>query len=70
MTGNLATFDNAWRVAASMADDHDRDYALVRTGNPGRPYLVEELAGQPGVVAILCSDPAVALRWVSEVQRI
>lgn len=62
MIGNLATFDNAWRVAAAMADDRDRDYVLVRTGDPQRPYTVEEPAGQPGAVAMLCADPEIALR--------
>lgn len=65
MTRNLATFDNAMRVAGAPADDHERDYALVRTGDPGRPYVVEAFASQPGIVALICADPSIALRWVS-----
>lgn len=65
MTRILATFDNAMRVAVALADDHDRDYALVRTGDPGRPYVVEAFASQSGTVALICADPEIALRWVS-----
>lgn len=68
MTRLLATFDNAWRVANAMSGDHDADYALIRTGNLAQPYRVETLAGQPGVIAVICADPAIALRWVASVR--
>lgn len=68
MTRLLATFDNAWRVANAMSGDHDTDYALIRTGNPAQPYRVEALAGQPGVIAVIGADRAIALRWAASVR--
>ena len=43
---NLASFDNAYRVAAQMGEDHDAnndsaDYAVINTGDPEQPFRVE-----------------------------
>ena len=43
---NLASFDNAYRVAAQMSDDHDAannsgDYAVIKTGDPEQPFRIE-----------------------------
>ena len=43
---NLASFENAYRVAAQMSDDHDAandggDYAVIKTGDPEQPFRVE-----------------------------
>ena len=45
-TPNLATLDNAYRVAVARADDTDCDQAITDTGNPAQPFVVSDAAGQ------------------------
>ena len=61
----LATFENAWRLATSIADDQQHDCAILRTDDPERPYVVAEYEGQPAVVVLITSDPLVGWRWIS-----
>lgn len=50
----LATFENAWRLAATMAVIDDRDLAVVRTGDPARPFIVDDdLANRDAVAVII-----------------
>lgn len=61
----LASFKNAWRIAATMSDDRQEDYAVLKTQDPARPYVVEKYEGQPGAIALITSDQHTALRWIS-----
>lgn len=38
-------------------------YALVRTDDPATPYRIEPAMGQSGIIAVLCDDPLITLRW-------
>ena len=57
-------FDQAWRLAARYAREHEFDYVVVRTGDPEKPYAVEDDRGQANTIAMVCSDPDVSLRWL------
>jgi len=50
-----ATFENAWRLAATMAEVRNQDFAVVRTNDPKRPYVVDDdLAHRDAVAVIAC----------------
>ena len=57
MKGNpmrtLATFDNAYRVAARLSDVAGRSFVILATGDPEQPHLVERAAGQPNAIACI-----------------
>lgn len=57
MKGNpmrtLATFDNAYRVAARLSDAAGRSFVILATGDPEQPHLVERAAGQPNAIACI-----------------
>ena len=45
-TRSLASFENAYRLAVQMSEDHDAandsgDYAVINTGDPEQPFRVE-----------------------------
>lgn len=48
-----ATFENAWRLAATMADVRGEDFAVVRTGDPARPFVVEDDVKHEDAVAVI-----------------
>jgi hypothetical protein len=48
-----ATFENAWRLAATMADANDKELAVVRTGDPSRPFVVDEDVAHRDAVAVI-----------------
>lgn len=49
----LATFDNAYRVAARLSDAAGRSFVILATGDPEQPHLVERAAGQPNAIACI-----------------
>lgn len=55
MSGPLthASFANAWRLAATMAEQEGRDLLVMDTGDPKRPYVVDERTGRGTVVATI-----------------
>jgi hypothetical protein len=55
MTGTPvhATFENAWRLAATMAEINDKDLAVVRTGDPARPFIVAANLAHGDTVAVI-----------------
>lgn len=55
MSGPLthASFANAWRLAATMAEQEGRDLLVMDTGDPKRRYVVDERAGRGAVVATI-----------------
>lgn len=61
----LASFKNAWRIATTMADHDQEDYAVLKTQDSARPYVVEKYEGQPGAIALITSDQHTALRWIN-----
>jgi len=62
MKGNamrtLATFDNAYRVAARLSDAVGRSTVILATGDPEQPHRVERAAGQPNAIACIAIDAA------------
>jgi hypothetical protein len=48
-----ATFENAWRLAATMAEVLGRDFAVVRTEDPQRPFVLEDDIAHLDVVAVI-----------------
>lgn len=48
-----ATFENAWRLAATMAEARNQDFAVVRTNDPARPFVVDDDLGHRDVVAVI-----------------
>ena len=48
-----ATFENAWRLAATMADVRGQDFAVVRTRDPARPFVVEDDVEHQDAVAVI-----------------
>lgn len=55
MKGNamrtLATFDNAYRVAARLSDAAGGSFVILATSDPEQPHRVERAAGQPNAIA-------------------
>lgn len=55
----LATFDNAYRLAALLADRNELPYVILATTDPLQPHRVEPAAGQRGTIALIAaSDPS------------
>lgn len=52
-----ASFANAWRLAATMAEQEGRDLLVIDTGNPERRYVVDERPHGGAVVATLAAAP-------------
>ena len=50
-----ATFENAWRLAATMAEARDEDFAVVRTHDAQRPYVVDNDVTHRDAVAVIIS---------------
>lgn len=48
-----ASFANAWRLAATMAEQEGRDLLVIDTGDPQRPYVVDQRPGRGAVVATI-----------------
>jgi hypothetical protein len=38
---HVATLENAYRVAARVAEDQDQDMQVTATGRPERPFIAE-----------------------------
>ena len=67
MKGNamrtLATFDNAYRLAARLSDAAGGSFVILTTGDPEQPHRVERATGQPNAIAcIAVADVGVDLR--------
>ena len=48
--GNLATRQNALRIAQNRFDLTGLDQAVVATGNPDRPFVVEDHRNQANII--------------------
>ena len=55
-TRNLATRVNAGRVAQEIYDRDEQDMAVLETGNPEQPFIVERWARQVNVVNLISND--------------
>lgn len=55
----LATFDNAYRLAAILVDRTAMPHVILATTDPLQPHRVEPAAGQRGAIALIAtSDPS------------
>lgn len=52
-----ASFANAWRLAATMAEQEGRDLLVIETGDQRRPYVVDQHRGRGAVVATISAHP-------------
>lgn len=70
---NLASRANAQALAGIMGDEHGGNWAVVDTGDPCRPFIVQRwvdnIQAQPNVISVATADTEVALRFAAAAQR-
>ena len=55
-SSTLATFDNAYRLAAVLADRTDLPHVILATTDPLQPHRVEPAAGQREAIALIATS--------------